>query len=79
LQDFFKKNGVGVMTLRELFDFIVDASIADDDVDSYLEKVFVISLPLFTFSEKLEIYFCCLQKFAGATKNSGQRRYICRG
>ncbi|CAJ2630849.1 unnamed protein product [Trifolium pratense] len=37
--DFFKKNGVGVMTLRELFDFIVDASIADDDVDSYLEKV----------------------------------------
>ncbi|KAK2350577.1 non-specific serine/threonine protein kinase [Trifolium repens] len=39
VSDFFKKNGVGVMTLRELFDFIVDASIADDAVDSYLEKV----------------------------------------
>ncbi|PNX71155.1 serine/threonine-protein kinase RIO1-like protein [Trifolium pratense] len=39
VSDFFKKNGVGVMTLRELFDFIVDASIADDAVDNYLEKV----------------------------------------
>ncbi|KAK7256758.1 hypothetical protein RIF29_30218 [Crotalaria pallida] len=39
VSEFFKKNGVAVMTIRELFDFIVDASIADDAVDSYLEKV----------------------------------------
>ncbi|KAK3225076.1 hypothetical protein Dsin_004938 [Dipteronia sinensis] len=39
ISDFFKKHGVAVMTIRELFDFIVDPSIADDAVDSYLEKV----------------------------------------
>lgn len=49
LQDFFKKHGVGVMTKVELFKFIVNASIADDAVDSYLEEVFVISLSLFTY------------------------------
>jgi len=40
LQDFFKKHGVAVMTIRELFDFIVDATIADDALDGYLEEVF---------------------------------------
>lgn len=39
VQDFFKKNGVAVMTIRELFDFIVDPTINDDTVDSYLEEV----------------------------------------
>lgn len=39
VSDFFKKHGVAVMTIRELFDFIVDPSIADDAVDSYLEQV----------------------------------------
>ncbi|XP_027353503.1 serine/threonine-protein kinase rio1-like isoform X2 [Abrus precatorius] len=39
VSDFFKKHGVAVMTIRELFDFIVDASIADDAVDSYLEEM----------------------------------------
>ena len=38
-QDFFKKHGVAVMTIRELFDFIVDPSISDESVDSYLELV----------------------------------------
>ncbi|KAL2927132.1 Serine/threonine-protein kinase RIO1 [Bienertia sinuspersici] len=38
VEDFFKKNGVAVMTIRELFDFIVDPTIADDDVDSYLDE-----------------------------------------
>ncbi|KAJ0105821.1 hypothetical protein Patl1_18310 [Pistacia atlantica] len=38
VSDFFKKHGVAVMTIRELFDFIVDPSIADDCVDSYLEE-----------------------------------------
>lgn len=39
VSDFFKKHGVAVMTIRELFDFIVDPTIADDSVDSYLEEV----------------------------------------
>ena len=40
MQDFFKKHGVAVMTIRELFDFIVDPSITDESMDSYLEEVF---------------------------------------
>ncbi|KAL1536012.1 non-specific serine/threonine protein kinase [Salvia divinorum] len=39
VSDFFKKHGVAVMTIRELFDFIVDPTIADDLIDSYLEEV----------------------------------------
>ncbi|KAI3763219.1 hypothetical protein L1987_53672 [Smallanthus sonchifolius] len=38
VSDFFKKHGVAVMNIRELFDFIVDPSINDDSVDSYLEE-----------------------------------------
>lgn len=36
--DFFKKNGVCVMTVRELFDFVTDPSISEDNVDDYLER-----------------------------------------
>lgn len=36
--DFFKKNCVCVMTVRELFDFVTDPSISDDNVDDYLER-----------------------------------------
>ncbi|XP_058194446.1 uncharacterized protein LOC131311130 isoform X1 [Rhododendron vialii] len=39
VSDFFRKHGVAVMTIRELFDFIVDTSITDDSLDSYLEEV----------------------------------------
>lgn len=39
VSDFFKKRGVAVMTTRELFDFIVDTSIAEEAVDSYLDVV----------------------------------------
>lgn len=39
VQDFFKKHGVAVMAIRELFDFIVDPSINDESVDGYLEEV----------------------------------------
>ncbi|XVF11526.1 hypothetical protein REPUB_Repub08aG0035700 [Reevesia pubescens] len=39
VSDFFKKHGVAVMTIRELFDFIVDPTITDESVDSYLEEV----------------------------------------
>eukprot|EP01018_Ginkgo_biloba_P016949 Gb_16907 [translate_table: standard] len=39
VSDFFKKNGVAVMSVRELFDFVVDPSITDEDIDDYLEKI----------------------------------------
>ncbi|CAA3016252.1 serine threonine- kinase RIO1-like [Olea europaea subsp. europaea] len=39
VSDFFKKHGIAVMTIRELFDFIVDPNIDDDSVDNYLEEV----------------------------------------
>ncbi|KAM7483452.1 hypothetical protein LguiB_008035 [Lonicera macranthoides] len=39
VSDFFRKHGVGVMTIRELFDFIVDPTIEEDSVDKYLEAV----------------------------------------
>ncbi|BBN12165.1 RIO kinase 1 [Marchantia polymorpha subsp. ruderalis] len=37
--DFFRKSGVAVMTVRELFDFVVDPTITPDLVDEYLEKI----------------------------------------
>ncbi|CAM6125327.1 unnamed protein product [Calypogeia fissa] len=37
--DFFRKSGVAVMTVRELFDFVVDPALAADQVDDYLEKI----------------------------------------
>ncbi|XP_026458426.1 serine/threonine-protein kinase rio1-like [Papaver somniferum] len=39
VSDFFRKNGVKVLSTRELFDFIVDSSITDESVHSYLEEV----------------------------------------
>lgn len=36
--DFFKKKGVCVMTVRELFDFVTDPSITDENVNEYLDK-----------------------------------------
>ncbi|CAM6008899.1 unnamed protein product [Sphagnum balticum] len=37
--DFFRKNNVAAMSVRELFDFVVEPSLAEDQVDEYLEKV----------------------------------------
>ena len=39
ITEFFRKNGVGVMTTKELFDFITDVTINDENVDQYLDKV----------------------------------------
>merc|ERR1712168_488009 len=36
INDFFRKKGVAVMTLKELFDFVTDPLITDDNVDEYL-------------------------------------------
>lgn len=53
MQDFFKKHGVAVMTIRELFDFIVDPCIADEAVDSYLEEVLCLPYVVKYFGEFL--------------------------
>ncbi|XP_052163641.1 uncharacterized protein LOC127780724 [Oryza glaberrima] len=37
--DFFKKRGVAVMSVTELFNFVIDQNIAHEDVDHYLEKI----------------------------------------
>nr|CAB3483622.1 unnamed protein product [Digitaria exilis] len=39
VSDFFKKRGVAVMPVIDLFNFVVDQNIADEDVDAYLEKM----------------------------------------
>jgi hypothetical protein len=78
LQDFFKRHGVGVMTVIELFVFIFDASIVDSAVANYLEDVFVISHCLHSpnnFKHMLIVFL----HFPGATKNFDQRRCIYRG
>ncbi|TVU10149.1 hypothetical protein EJB05_43660 [Eragrostis curvula] len=39
VSDFFKKRGVPVMTVTDLFNFVINQNIADEDVDDYLKKV----------------------------------------
>ena len=39
------------MTVTELFNFVVDQNIADEDVDDYLEK----ACPYFTFSSYITL------------------------
>ncbi|PAN36369.1 hypothetical protein PAHAL_6G277300 [Panicum hallii] len=39
VSDFFKKRGVAVMPVIDLFNFVVNQNIADEDVDAYLEKI----------------------------------------
>ncbi|KAL2097395.1 hypothetical protein ACEWY4_006602 [Coilia grayii] len=43
VNDFFQKNQVAVMTVRELFEFITDPSITNDNINQYLEKAMEIS------------------------------------
>ncbi|KAK7912691.1 hypothetical protein WMY93_012902 [Mugilogobius chulae] len=38
VNDFFAKRAVAVMTIRELFDFITDLSINEDNLQAYLDK-----------------------------------------
>lgn len=38
ITDFFRKNGVCTMTIKELFNFITDVTITDENIDKYLEK-----------------------------------------
>jgi len=37
--DFFHRNGVCVMSMKELFDFVTDPTISDSNIDEYLDKM----------------------------------------
>lgn len=37
--DFFRRHGIAVLTNRELFDFAVDPTVTDDNVDEVLEAL----------------------------------------
>jgi len=37
--DFFHRNGVCVMSMKELFDFVTDPTISDSNIDKYLDKM----------------------------------------
>jgi len=39
ITNFFKKGGVDTMTVHELFDFITDLTMTDENVPTYLEKI----------------------------------------
>lgn len=39
VSEFFRKKGVATMTVKELFDFITDPSISDQNMEAYLEKL----------------------------------------
>ncbi|XP_057370440.1 serine/threonine-protein kinase RIO1-like [Daphnia carinata] len=39
ITDFFKKNGVCVMTVKELFDFVVDLTINENNIEDYLDRM----------------------------------------
>ncbi|XP_072323114.1 serine/threonine-protein kinase RIO1 [Scyliorhinus torazame] len=43
INEFFRKHDVAVMTVRELFEFITDPSIMEDNLDAYLEKAMEIA------------------------------------
>lgn len=38
INDFFKKKGVPVMTVKELFDFVTDPTVKEENMDEYLER-----------------------------------------
>ena len=52
--EFFKKKGVCVMTMRELFDFVTDPSITSENVEEYLEKAQAIATHRSDISEDPE-------------------------
>ncbi|XP_026690054.2 serine/threonine-protein kinase RIO1 [Ciona intestinalis] len=43
INDFFRRNGVASMTLRELFDFVTDLTITSSNIDRYLDKIMEIA------------------------------------
>jgi len=43
VNDYFRRNGVATLNMRELFDFAVDPSITDDNIDAALERLMEIA------------------------------------
>ncbi|GAX85066.1 hypothetical protein CEUSTIGMA_g12486.t1 [Chlamydomonas eustigma] len=43
VNDFFKRNGVAVLTVRELFDFAVDPNINESNIDAALERLMAVA------------------------------------
>ncbi|XP_063968089.1 serine/threonine-protein kinase RIO1-like [Lytechinus pictus] len=41
--EYFKRNGVCTMTMRELFEFVTDPNINDDNIEQYLDKAMEIA------------------------------------
>ncbi|XP_077991250.1 serine/threonine-protein kinase RIO1-like [Glandiceps talaboti] len=41
--EYFRRKGVAVMTMRELFEFVTDTNIHDDNIDEYLTKAMEIA------------------------------------
>lgn len=39
IADFFKKQGVATMLMKELFDFITDPTVTEDNMEVYLDRV----------------------------------------
>ena len=39
ITDFFSRRNVAVMTTKELFEFVTDLALRDDQVDNYLNTV----------------------------------------
>lgn len=40
--EFFKKKNVSILIVKELFDFVMDVIIIEDNIDFYLEKVMIL-------------------------------------
>lgn len=43
LLDFFRKKGVCTLTVKELFDFVTDITINEDNIDHYLEEAMTLT------------------------------------
>ena len=43
INEFFRKKGVAAMNLKELFDFVTDITITEDNIDQYLDKIMKIA------------------------------------
>ena len=44
ITEFFRKNGVSVMSVRELFDFVTDRTITDENIGDYLEQAMKVAV-----------------------------------
>ena len=57
MNDFFRKNGVATLTVRELFDFATDPNIDETNIDAALDKLMEVacSRPIGSLAEEEEV------------------------